>query len=117
MLWAKSFFRGRYMLDMKFIRENPELVKRAIINKNEKTDLNSVLELDKKKRELQFKFDTMRAEQNTVSKQIPELKKAKKAFIEKYLPNIYHAKTDHIIIIIYLYKKYDIIYLLLILII
>ena len=78
MLWAKSFFRGRYMLDMKFIRENPELVKRAIINKNEKTDLNSVLELDKKKRELQFKFDTMRAEQNTVSKQIPELKKAKK---------------------------------------
>jgi len=65
------------MLDMKFIRENPELVKRAIINKNEKTDINNVLELDKKKRELQFKFDTMRAEQNDVSKQIPELKKAK----------------------------------------
>ena len=66
------------MLDMKFIRENPELVEKAIINKNEKTDLKKVLELDKKKRELQFKFDKMRSEQNTVSKQIPELKKAKK---------------------------------------
>ena len=66
------------MLDIKFIRENPELVKKAIINKNEKTDLKKVLELDKKKRELQFKFDNLRAEQNIVSKQIPELKKAKK---------------------------------------
>jgi len=66
------------MLDMKFIRENPELVNNAIINKNEKTDLKKIFELDKKKRELQFKFDTMRAEQNNVSKQIPELKKAKK---------------------------------------
>ena len=66
------------MLDMKFIRENPELVKNAIINKNEKIDLKKVLDLDKKKRELQFKFDTMRAEQNNVSKQIPEFKKAKK---------------------------------------
>ena len=63
---------------MKFIRENSELVEKAIINKNEKTDLKKVLELDKKKRELQFKFDKMRAEQNNVSKQIPELKKAKK---------------------------------------
>ena len=66
------------MLDMKFIRENPELVKNAIINKNEKINIEKVLELDKNKRELQFKFDTMRAEQNIVSKQIPELKKAKK---------------------------------------
>ena len=66
------------MLDMKFIRENSELVEKAIINKNEKTNLKKVLELDKKKRELQFKFDKMRAEQNNVSKQIPELRKAKK---------------------------------------
>ncbi len=66
------------MLDMKFIRENIELVEKAISNKNEKTDLKKVIELDKNKRELQFKFDTMRAEQNIVSKQIPELKKAKK---------------------------------------
>ena len=66
------------MLDMKFIRENYGLVEKAIINKNEKTDLKKVLELDKKKRELQFKFDKMRAEQNNVSKLIPGLKKAKK---------------------------------------
>ena len=33
---------------------------------------------EKEKRKLQFRFDTMRAEQNSVSKQIPELKKSKK---------------------------------------
>ena len=66
------------MLDMKFIRENTELVEKAIRNKNEKSDLKKILDLDKKKRELQFTFDKMRAEQNTVSKQIPELKKEQK---------------------------------------
>jgi len=70
------------MLDMKFIRENYELVKKAISNKNEKTDLKKILELDKRKRELQFKFDQMRTEQNNVSKQIPGFKKAKKDTIE-----------------------------------
>jgi len=63
------------MLDMKFIRENPEIVKRAILQKNEKADLNEILELDEFKRKLQYSFDTMRAEQNRVSKMIPELKR------------------------------------------
>ncbi len=63
------------MLDIKFIRENADIVQRAIKNKNEKCDLKMILELDEKKRKLQFDFDTMRAEQNRVSKQIPELKK------------------------------------------
>lgn len=65
------------MLDIKFIRENVDIVQRAIKNKNEKCDLKMILELDEKKRKLQFDFDTMRAEQNRVSKQIPELKKQK----------------------------------------
>ncbi len=63
------------MLDIKFIRENADIVQRAIKNKNEKCDLKMILELDEKKRKLQFDFDTMRAEQNRVSKQMPELKK------------------------------------------
>ncbi len=66
------------MLSIKFIRENIDIVKKAIKDKNEKTDINNLLELDKKKRELQFEFDTLRAEQNSVSKKIPELKKEKK---------------------------------------
>jgi seryl-tRNA synthetase len=66
------------MLDIKFIRENVEIVKDAIKNKNEKVDLDKILIMDKKKRKLQFNYDNLRAEQNKVSKEIPELKKAKK---------------------------------------
>ncbi len=63
------------MLDIKFIRENVEIVKKAIENKNGKSNLDKVLRLDEIKRKLQFEYDTSRAEQNRVSKQIPELKK------------------------------------------
>ncbi|MCF7859408.1 MAG: serine--tRNA ligase [Candidatus Cloacimonetes bacterium] len=63
------------MLDIKFIRENIELVKKAVHDKNESSDVDKVIALDKKKREYQFQYDTMRAEQNEVSKKIPELKK------------------------------------------
>ena len=64
------------MLDIKYIRENTELVKKAVVNKNEKCDIENILELDKKKRQMQFDFDTLRAEQNKMSKQIPVKKKA-----------------------------------------
>ena len=40
------------MLDIKFIRENPELVKQGIINKNEPDRVDELLELDKQKRSL-----------------------------------------------------------------
>ena len=68
------------MLDIKFIRENAEIVKEAIKNKNESANIDEILNLDKKKRELQFKFDNLRAEQKRVSLDIPELKKEKKDF-------------------------------------
>ena len=64
------------MLDLKFIRENADLVKKAVLNKNEKCDIDNIIKLDKQKRELQFEFDNLRAEQNKVSKQIPVMKKA-----------------------------------------
>ena len=63
------------MLDIKFIRENPELVAKAIKDKNEKADLNTLLNLDKRKRELQFEYDELRAYQNKVSQKIGELKR------------------------------------------
>lgn len=66
------------MLDLKFIRENAELVKQSVKNKNEKADIDALLKLDEEKREVQFQFETLRAEQNKVSKEIPKLKKEKK---------------------------------------
>ena len=65
------------MLDIKFVRNNIELVRTAIANKNEKADLDQFVILDEKKRTLQFKYDNLRAEQNRVSKEIPKMKKAK----------------------------------------
>ncbi len=63
------------MLDIKFIRANPELVRAAIHNKNEKADLDALLETDELRRKLQFDFDTLKARQNQVSQTIGQKKK------------------------------------------
>jgi seryl-tRNA synthetase len=65
------------MLDLKFIRENADLVKEAVKNKNEKADIDKILELDEAKRVAQFNFDQKKAEQNKVSKEIGLRKKNK----------------------------------------
>lgn len=65
------------MIDIKFIRSNVDMVREAIINKNEKADLDAVLALDEKRRKLQFDFDTLKSRQNTVSQSIAAKKKAR----------------------------------------
>lgn len=65
------------MIDIKFIRANAELVRTAIRNKNEKADLDKLLEIDEQRRKLQFDFDTLKARQNAVSQGIAQKKKAK----------------------------------------
>ncbi len=64
------------MLDIKYIRENTEIVRQAIKNKKEKANLDRLLSLDEKKKQLQFDYDQNRANQNKVSKEIPILKKS-----------------------------------------
>jgi seryl-tRNA synthetase len=56
------------MLDINFIRENKEVVKLACKNKNANVDVDLVLELDKKKRELMTEMETLKAEQNKISR-------------------------------------------------
>ncbi len=61
------------MLDMKFVRENPELVKQNIRNKFQDSKLplvDEVIELDAKAREIQGEADALRAERKKLSKQI-----------------------------------------------
>ncbi len=65
------------MIDIKFIRSNAEMVREAIINKNEKADLDALLALDDQRRKLQFDFDTLKARQNSVSQVIAQKKKAR----------------------------------------
>ncbi len=64
------------MLDIKFIRANQDLVRDAIRNKNEKADLDALLEADEARRRLQFDFDNLKARQNQVSQTIAQRKKS-----------------------------------------
>jgi len=64
------------MLDLKFIRENSELVKQGIRNKNEADRIDEILELDEKRRSLILKADELKAKRNQASAKIPQLKKA-----------------------------------------
>ena len=64
------------MIDIKFLRENPDIVKQNIKNKfqDEKLPMvDEVIELDAKSREVKGKADALRAERNKISKQIGAL--------------------------------------------
>src|SRR3989344_1867489 len=56
------------MLGINFIRENPQKGKEACEKKNIKCDVAAVLELDKKKRGLVTEIETLKAEQNKISR-------------------------------------------------
>jgi seryl-tRNA synthetase len=61
------------MLDLKFVRQNADLVREAIANKGEKVDLNRFLSLDQEYRDLLVRGDRLKHERNVVSKQIGAL--------------------------------------------
>ena len=75
------------MIDIKLIRENPELVKENIRKKfqNHKLELvDKVIELDKESREVSQKGDTLRMNRNKLSEQIGLLmREGKKEEAEK----------------------------------
>jgi len=56
------------MLDINFIRENPEVVKQACKNKNTQISVDLILDLDKEKRQLMTEMEALRAEQNKISR-------------------------------------------------
>lgn len=64
------------MLDIKFIRENPEVVKKGIQNKNEKDTVDQILKLDEKRRSFITQVEDLKAQRNTVSQQIGQIKKS-----------------------------------------
>mgnify|MGYP001942716785 CR=1 FL=1 len=66
------------MLDIKIIRENPEMIQDIIQKRNMTLDVKSFLELDQKKRDLIIKTDELRTLKNKVSKEIPNLSNEEK---------------------------------------
>ena len=75
------------MIDIKFLRENPDLVKENIRKKFQDSKIclvDEVLDLDKKNRQAKFKGDELRAQRKSISNEIGNLmKNGKKDEAEK----------------------------------
>src|SRR3989338_2062500 len=61
------------MLDIKFIRENPDIVKKALNDRGLKLDLKEVLDLDKQKRSLLVEVEDLKHKRNVESEEIGRL--------------------------------------------
>lgn len=66
------------MLDMRFVRENFEAVQEAMAKRGKDVPLEEFKKLDERRREILFEVEQLKAQRNTVSKQVGELKRAKK---------------------------------------
>ena len=66
------------MLDINIIRNDTDKVKKAIASKNDKVDIDLLLELDSRRRELLNECEQLRHKRNITSKEISELKSKKK---------------------------------------
>lgn len=65
------------MLDIKYLRQNIELVRKKMDERGQKIDFDRFLDLDAKKRDILQAVEILRSERNSVSKQVGELKKKK----------------------------------------
>ena len=63
------------MLDIKLIRNHPEIVKAALARRKMDIDVDKLLELDAQKREILYQVEQIKARQNEESKKIPVMKK------------------------------------------
>ena len=65
--WECKLFKYKIMLDINYIRENPEKVKEAAKNKNIELDVDLLLKIDGERRELQAKIDSLRQKRNELA--------------------------------------------------
>ncbi|MDD5409387.1 MAG: serine--tRNA ligase, partial [Candidatus Omnitrophica bacterium] len=66
------------MLDIKFIRENKDLVKQSIINRALKIDIDAVISIDDSRRKALSEFEELAARRNKANDEISVLLKEKK---------------------------------------
>jgi len=66
------------MLDIAFIRANPDVIKEGIRKKRMKMDVDELLAADEEARKLRAQVESLRADRNRLSKEIPSLKGGEK---------------------------------------
>jgi seryl-tRNA synthetase len=71
------------MIDIKLIREQPEVVQQNCVNKNDKTDIGRVVELDRQRRSIIQTVEDLKNTRNVVSNEISALKKQGQDATEK----------------------------------
>ncbi|MCB0732635.1 MAG: serine--tRNA ligase, partial [Ignavibacteriae bacterium] len=57
------------MIDIKLIRENPELVKQGIANKNDKSSVDDILAVDLERREKLQLVEDLKSKRNNASQE------------------------------------------------
>jgi seryl-tRNA synthetase len=71
------------MLDIKFIRENLDLVKESLRNRNSKLNIDEVIEFDNSRRKILGELEDLRAQKNKANEEISRLLKEKQDPKEK----------------------------------
>jgi seryl-tRNA synthetase len=68
--------RDSTLLDLKFIRNNPEVIRQACRDKRQDADIDRILEIDAGRRRLLNQSESLKAERNRVSQEIAGLHRA-----------------------------------------
>ncbi|MDQ1278213.1 MAG: seryl-tRNA synthetase, partial [Thermodesulfobacteriota bacterium] len=69
--------RNQFMLDIKFICQNTELVRTKMLERGQEMDMAPFLNLDRRRRDILQEVEGLRSDRNAVSKEIGEKKKKK----------------------------------------
>lgn len=71
------------MLDLRFVRENPELVQEALRKRGDEAPLRQLLELDGRRRKLLRELENLRARQNELGREIGRSSERREELIEE----------------------------------
>lgn len=82
------------MLDIKFIRQNPDKVKEGVRKKGAKVDIDKILALDQKRRKYLQQIESLKAQQNKLGKSEIQQAQALKTQIKKIEPNLEQTERE-----------------------
>ncbi len=71
------------MIDLKVLREDPDLVRAGILKKHNDCDLDAILEADSNRRALISEVETLRAQQKAANTEMSQMQKGSEEFLNK----------------------------------